>query len=343
MENMHIFVDESGTFVLSNEAHNVSVVGALIIPDRRLPYIEKLYSKLRTKLPKEKGEVKGRLLKESDVDTVTSMLADHQVLFEACAIDLGTHTLDDLFWHKAQQEVGITKNVTDEFSPQLREDIFALRRRLEKLPYQLYVQSVATFELIATVLDHSTIYFSQRIPKELGKFHWVIDSKERDRITDWEDWWSKVVMPSLQSKSLRKPFPVFDEGDYTYFSRFDMEVPDYLKPNMKGPAEKAGTDIGKILRESFRFSSQPEPGLELVDILVNATRRALNGNLQKLGWAKIPRLMIHRGQHYIRMLAMTKGESTARDRQYARVLQNFQNGGREMLLPHFYKQRRKAS
>ncbi len=95
---MHIFIDESGTFVLPSTANNVSLVGALVIPDRRLPYIEKRYSKIRSRLPKEKGEVKGRLMGESDIDLVVSMLAEQQVLFEACAIDLGTHSLEDLAW-----------------------------------------------------------------------------------------------------------------------------------------------------------------------------------------------------------------------------------------------------
>src|SRR5262245_34053887 len=101
---MQIFIDESGTFVLPSNGSNISLVGALIIPDRRLRYIEKRYAKLRSQLPKEKGEVKGRLLAEEQVDLVVSMLADQQILFEACAIDLGTHSLADLAWHKTQQE-----------------------------------------------------------------------------------------------------------------------------------------------------------------------------------------------------------------------------------------------
>jgi hypothetical protein len=332
---MHIFIDESGTFILSSAANNISLVGALVVPDRRLPYIEKRYSKIRAQLPKEKGEVKGRLMGENDIDLVVSMLAEHQVLFEACAIDLGTHSSEDLAWHKTAQEIGITKNLTEEFSPKLKESVFALRRRLEKLPYQLYVQSTVTFELIATVLNHSTMYFSQRIPKELEKFHWVIDGKERNQVTDWEDWWSQVVKPGLQAKSLRTPMPMFEEGDYRYFSRFDRKMPDYLRPHLKNPAED-GTDIGKILSESFRFSSNPECGLELVDILTNATRRALIGNLGKPGWKKIPRLMVHRGQHYIRMLAMMNHEPPNVSYPYMSVLRDFSRNGRDMLLPHFY-------
>lgn len=335
---MHIFIDESGTFVLPKNGQNVCVVGALVIPDRRLPYIEKLYSKIRASLPKEGGEVKGRLLNEADVARVAKLLAAHQILFEACAIDLGIHNSDDLAWHKSTQEEGITRNVTDEFSPELREDIFALRRRLEKMPYQLYVQSAVTFELISTALNHSTMYFSQRIPRELGKFNWVIDGKDRNQTTDWEEWWSQVVKPSLQSKSLRHPMPMFDEGDYRYFARFDGEIPEYLKRHTQSPGEELGTDIGTILSESFRFSSRPEPGLELVDILTNATRRALNGNLGKDGWSAIPALMIHRGQHYVRMLALTRSQPPRTKRPYETTLSGFAHGGREMLLPHYYKQ-----
>ena len=334
---MHIFIDESGTFVLPANGHNVCVVGALVIPDRRLSYIEKLYSRIRTSLPKEGDEVKGRLLNETDVERVGGMLARHQVLFEACAIDLGIHTSDDLAWHKNAQEEGITKNVTDEFSPQLREEIFALRYQLEKMPHQLYVQSAVTFELIATVLDHSTMYFSQRIPQELGKFNWVIDGKDRNQTTDWEKWWSQVVKPSLQSKSLRHPMPMFEKGDYRYFARFDGEIPEYLKRHRDSPEEELGTDIGTILSESFRFSSRPEPGLELVDILTNATRRALNGNLGRDGWKTVPELMIHRRQHYVRMLSLAQNKSPRGDLPYATALRGFARGGREMLLPHYYK------
>jgi hypothetical protein len=52
-----------------------------------------------------------------------------------------------------------------------------------------------------------------------------------------------------------------------------------------GPEE--GTDTGLLLGD-LRFSSAVEPGLELVDIIVNATRRALVGALGEAGWCGIP-------------------------------------------------------
>jgi hypothetical protein len=66
---------------------------ALIVPDARLPSLEKQYKTLRPNLPKdEKGEVKGRLLNEQPVDNTVSLLLTDSALFEAAAIDLGTHT-----------------------------------------------------------------------------------------------------------------------------------------------------------------------------------------------------------------------------------------------------------
>jgi hypothetical protein len=47
-----------------------------------------------------------------------------------------------------------------------------------------------------------------------------------------------------------------------------------LKPKPDGPRPM---NLGLVLSESLRFSKEPEPGLELVDILTNATRRALRG------------------------------------------------------------------
>jgi hypothetical protein len=142
------------------------------------------------------------------------------------------------------------------------------------MPPQLYAQSVATFDLLARVIDHATMFYSQRRPKELAVFHWVVDGKELGRVTDWEDWWSYTVMPMLQSKSIREPMSMFAEGDYSHFARFTTKVGDHLKPRIDNPSDDDATDIKLLMTESFRFSSDPEFGLEMVDVLTNDTRRA---------------------------------------------------------------------
>lgn len=332
---MLIFIDESGTFAGSSGTHSISVVGALIIPEGCLSNIERKYSVLRRQLPKQSGEVKGRLLSEADVDRVVSLLTKNEALFEITAIDMGLHDETDIVTHKQGQEEGITKHLTDDFHPSVQEGLWNLRRRLERMPHQLYVQSVATFELIARVIEHAVMFFSQRRPEELGAFYWVVDGKDRDRITDWEDWWSFVVMPSLQSKSLRKPMGMFTEGDYSHFRRFGTVLSEHLKPHVKDPSKDHATDLRKLLTEHFRFSTEPEPCLEMVDILTNATRRALMGRLRIKGWGNIRRLMIHRPEHYIQFIALKQTPPKQTRYPYLPVLKYFSQGGKNMLAPRF--------
>jgi hypothetical protein len=49
----------------------------------------------------------------------------------------------------------------------------------------------------------------------------------------------------------------------------------------------------------IEFSPATSYGLEIVDVLTNAVRRALKGRLGQEGWGGISRLMIHRHPPYI--------------------------------------------
>jgi len=71
---MHIFIDETGSFAIPAPFPSPSLVGALVIPDRKLTYFDRIYGRLRSKLPKEQGEVKGRLLNEGQVRSVVQAL-----------------------------------------------------------------------------------------------------------------------------------------------------------------------------------------------------------------------------------------------------------------------------
>lgn len=98
---MRVFIDESGSFT-GFHAGSISVVGALPIPDDKLGPLKKKYAKIRARLPLEKGEVKGRLLNEWQIDEVVTLLARNEVLFEGTAIDLGMHTEQAVHDYKKQ-------------------------------------------------------------------------------------------------------------------------------------------------------------------------------------------------------------------------------------------------
>jgi hypothetical protein len=200
---------------------------------------------------------------------------------------------------------------------------------------QLYTQAVVTFATVRTVIQHSTMFYAQRHPKELGAFYWVIDGKERDGITDWEEWWSVVVAMHLQWQSFSDPVASLEGANYSHFARFRRKVSEGLKPYFKG--EEYGEDGGMIVKENFRCSSRPEPGLEIVDILTNAVRRALAGRLTKTGWQDIRGLMVHRREPYIQLVAL---RDAAVPSSYEGVVHHFAERGRLMLSPRF---RRKAA
>jgi hypothetical protein len=85
---VYIYLDEAGSFSGFHPG-SISAVGALAIPDSRIEFIKNKYVKIRRHLPLEKGEVKGRLLDERQVDEVVTLLARNEVLFEVTVTDLG--------------------------------------------------------------------------------------------------------------------------------------------------------------------------------------------------------------------------------------------------------------
>lgn len=330
---MHIFIDESGTFALPEKrGHSISLVGALIIPDSSRDELFRRYERIRPHLRLENGEVKGRLLDERSVARVVDLLIKNGALYEVTAIDMSDHTGAKLADHKLRQAEKLTENLTDEHRPDVHRGVWELRRRLEQMPLQLYAQSAVTFELLGRVVRHATLYFVQRIPKELGAFHWVVDAKDRSRTTNWEDWWSLVVLPALESRSREEPLDILEGADYSHFDRFRMIASDY-KTRVLGLKDRKVTNIRAIIRESFRFSSDIEPGLELIDVVASATRRALSGRLGQDGWRYIPRIMINRRGCYVHLINLGPEELWTTGRPYDAVLRHFRRGGRNMLTP----------
>jgi hypothetical protein len=108
---LHVFVDESGSFT-GYHGRSLSVVGALAIPDGKLEFLKQKYAKMRSCLPLENGEVKGRLLNEHQVQ-IAKLLARNDVIFEITAIDFSFHTEADISAYKQQHAKGMLARVDD--------------------------------------------------------------------------------------------------------------------------------------------------------------------------------------------------------------------------------------
>lgn len=332
---MHIFIDESGTFTgIGADAPAVSTLGALIITSHSLPKLFRKYERLRINLPKNgKGEVKGSKLNETQVAAVAELLRKNGAIFCASMIDLAGHTADDIAGHRDRRSASLAANLTDGHTQELRDGVAALQARMAGFSDQLYVQGAVTIDLLYRIMQDMIVYHCQRFPKELAEFHWVVDAKDPAVVTDWEDWWSKTLVIWLQAMSLERPGAMLPGGDYRHFRRFILaELPAYLR-DVAPPGDRtygAGVDLQLMYGESFRFSSEPEPGLELVDIVTNALRRGLVGNLGEAGWLPLRGLMIHRSDVYVSPVGLIHSDDRKLARSLLPVMNKFCTGGRIM-------------
>lgn len=186
-------------------------------------------------------------------------------------------------------------------------------------------------ELVYQALFEGNLYYSFRMPKELGAYHWVIDAKDRVKVTAWEDWWATIILALMEAKTISHPLRRFKGGDYSAQERFRSTLSEYKREAYGAPGHGEYFSLNLVLKEDFRFSSAPEFGLEAADILVNAIRRSLAGSFGRQGWLPIRELMVHRTEHYIRLISMAPDDGKPRSVPYKAVLADFSTGGKLML------------
>jgi hypothetical protein len=320
---VHIFIDESGSFA-GFHAGSISVVGALIIPDVLIDKVNAKYAKLRASLPKEGREVKGRLLNEAQIDKVALLLVRNEALFEITAVDFGIHEEEAVRDYKRKLGEQMLAKVPN-FRKDVQPEVQAASEYILKAPVNLFVQALVTFDVLHRVIANAPNFFAQRKPYELGSFCWTVDGKDRAKVTRWEEWWANYAQGALATMSQKRPAGRFPENFHADYSAFDkFKVVD--RPGEEGISLK-------LLLKTIQFLSGVEYGLEMVDILANAVRRSLTGNLQKEGWQNIHRLMIHRNEGpYISFVVYHEGPDVIRNPPYADVVrEGFSKGGRLML------------
>jgi hypothetical protein len=288
---MQIFIDESKNFLIPSEVKcAVSCVSCLVIPDEDYQTVSSAFDALKADWGVSHTEVKGRDLDEGRIASVVRMLNGYDVIFETIAIDMGLQTEDGILNHKNTQADKLMENITSAHHPGLVESVKEAQKQYRQMPNQLYVQTALMIRLVANILQRASLYYAQRRPRELGRFRWVVDAKDK-KVTPYEEFWNKITLPALQTISLREPICLLKGADYTSFKPFHGEMakaPEHLR-------KAAGDDdspfvyleINKIMEDLSFENSEKENGLQLVDILCNAIQRAMNGNLQPPGWEMI--------------------------------------------------------
>lgn len=330
---MHIFLDESGAFAGIGKPVSLSAMAALVIPDRRLARVKADWRKLRRTFPKDhRGEVKGKALTEEQVISVARLLSQHRCIAEVSMIDMGLHKLEEIEAHIEGQMQGMSTNLTDEHHPNIWATIERLQNTLSTMRPPQYVQAVMILDLLHRLLDHAKLYHVQRTPAELANFSWVFDAKGDDSIkNNWEDWWTTLRGPMLQSIAMRKPSARLVGANYRAFEKryCSDEWPSHLPE--REPNAPPAMDITKVFQDT-RFSSEIEAGLELADIVANAVRRTVAGRLHQRAWGSLARLFIARQQHCIHFIALNG--VTRADPAYSGIVRAFGRGGLSMIPEH---------
>jgi len=307
---MKIYIDESGIFSNPNDQpHAVSCIASLTLPDAE-DEIFREFSDLSTTWTLDADEVKGSRLNEDQIASTIAILKEYPVVLEICAIDLGIHTNKEIESHKLLQGQRLVKNINEGFHPRLVEQLHEMKARIVSMSNPLYVQFIALTNLVNMTLRSTMLYYSHASPQSLGDYHWYIDAKDKEH-TDYENIWLTLVPGFLQSESLNNPITQMDEGDYSAFSKNESQsvlVPNHLKEFAQRDVKRSGAfDLKKVLSKNLQFISSKESiGLQLVDILVNAVRRAFKGNLKIDGWRDIGCLMLKKfhGAHSIQLITL---------------------------------------
>lgn len=271
-------MDESG-LALPVEKHSkkpsVFCVVALIIPSEQLSSLENWF----VSLEKDHGTpIKGSKIKDINLRTkIIQGLRSFDVFVECSAIDMRLHTEETVSTSKQKsthvlEDGGITKNPIVQ---SMRKD-FA--EKIKATANQLYLQAVLTWNLVGVVLEHSTIYYSQKRPEELAAFDWVFDAKEAGKVTTYEKLWSEFVYPYLQSQP---PFPYVRGHDYSFFEKFYVRDHHLYQTDsgLKLNTILAPLDLKKILSNLSFADDQNTPCLRLTDVLANTLFQCLNGSL----------------------------------------------------------------
>ena len=217
---MHIYMDESGSFTIPPDGrHTISCVVALVLPsdDKETIFCE--FQSLRNSWGQGSKEIKGSSLNESQIRQVVLLLSEFDVLVEVCATDMALYTADHISEHKKVQAENLTKHLAPSHHPQLIQQVNVYKAALLRTSDQLHIQSTLTIELIDRVVRIATLYYCQRLPKELAAFHWSMDAKD-NQMTAIEEYWSTLMLPFLERRSIAKPFAQLVGGDYSYFERF---------------------------------------------------------------------------------------------------------------------------
>ena len=284
---MHIYIDESGSFVDAKNEGSWNCVLAYIAPssDIRKAKIALRDLKLRSGY-KKNDEIKLRQIKDKDYFQFLSDLGKLNGVVFAVATDSGKNNDNDITLHQKKQSDAILINLPRMKYKGGRDAVQFLGNQLLKLSPQLYAQLWCQVILIHEITTHGILYFVQRFPQSLGNFKWRIDQKNSSKI-DFEDAFEKITPMLIQSFTIDKPAVFLEGANYNALHKYAFEkgkVPTYLKDEYGidiSSTNKINININKLVRDDLDFvDSKVSKGIQIADLLSSGIRRCFRNGFR---------------------------------------------------------------
>jgi hypothetical protein len=282
---MDIYIDESGSFVCTENPDAWSVVVAYVSYSSQRKKLFRILAGLKIKCGKKvRDEVKLRDINEINLKWFLNELSMLNGIMFCVATDASLIDNEVIIEHRRIQAEKIIEHVDKMHHETMKDSIRNLSESIVGLSPQLYLQLVSQFTLINDVINRSSLYYSQKKPAALGGFKWLIDQKNTTKII-FEEAFEKMAPAIMQSIALREPFISLKEGDYSFMETFiygENKAPDYLEKvygqkKIKGDA----FNIGKILQDDMSFvDSKSNLGVQIADILASTSRRILRNDFE---------------------------------------------------------------
>ena len=169
---MHIFIDESGSFVANDTPGSWCVVAAYLVPERSRANAE------ATCAPTSQ-EIKLGNVSEISYLAFLEQLRSLDGTLYCTAVDTGTLTVSDISYHHQRQVDCLNEHIPRIRHPDGRAGHQHAADRFANLSPQLYLQIVCQYNLVFNLLTRSLLYYVQRVPATLSRFRWRIDQKHR--------------------------------------------------------------------------------------------------------------------------------------------------------------------
>lgn len=158
---MRIYIDEAGSFLPpSTPRSSFSLVLAHIVPTALEKDLFSEFLLLRDSWPIRNIEIKGSKLNESQASQLISLLKTYDTLAVFIGLDSNLHSQALISEFKNRQADAVTANITREHHPGPIPRYHQLGESIRAMSNQLFLQVVATWELIIRTVRKGTLYFA---------------------------------------------------------------------------------------------------------------------------------------------------------------------------------------